>query len=689
MKRTRKASGAVVVEEQPAAEPKVPVWERNMNPEQLAVIRHTGGPICNYAVAGAGKTRALVHRIARMVADGVAPHLILAVTFSKKAADEMNHRLVELGVDGARVGTWHSLCLQILKEDKTEWAGWRIDEDDRAPLVMKEVAGYKHLNWRDADQTALKGFVTRCKANLAEPMSEAAQQLAREQFGYQAEQAMRAYDLYQRLVEERGMLTFDDFLLFVHRHFSRDEQARQKWAGRWSYVMVDECQDNNFAQKTLQEMLAREHRNLMVVGDVAQAIYGFRGSKPEYLATFATEWEATTVIMNRNYRSGSKIIDAANGIIRPAAMRLPVDMVAERGVEGKASAVCSPDLDAEGEAFAEWARAHVREGGSYADVTCLFRTNAQSRALEEALLGAKIPYVVVGGSSFYERKEVKDILGYLRVASGRDKDGDAVRRCSNAPFRFLGVAFVERVMAAAADRGEDSWSSVVRRVADQARVQFRQKQSAEEWASLVENVAEQVENGARPAAILNDVVHATRYLDYLRKEEGEESVENSRQSNVRELVRVAERFGKVTELLDYIDQNVAASRKQRKDAQAGGERVLLMSIHRSKGLEWPLVWVSGCNEKVLPHARGDVEEERRLAYVAATRARDELVMSFVSRFATAEGVKDAQPSRFLADAGLLGGSATRVASAVDPNAGAVYVGKEDSSLLVPEGEVLA
>ena len=262
--------------------------------------------------------------------------------------------------------------------------------------------------------------------------------------------------------------------------------------------------------------------------------------------------------------------------------------------------------------------------------------------------------MVVGGTSFYERKEVKDLLGYLRVASGRDATGEAIKRCINAPFRFLGSAFVERVMGAAKDRGPGpSWTDVVRDVCRGPGVQGRQVESALGWARLVEAVGQQVFDGAKPGVVLNDLVGRTRYVDWLEKEEGQESVENSRSSNVRELVRVAERFGTAGELLDYIDETVRASRRQREDRQAGGERVLLMSVHKSKGLEWPNVFVSGCNEKILPHARGDIEEERRLMYVAVTRARDSLVLSYVDEFATRAGVMAAAPSRFLKDAGLV------------------------------------
>jgi DNA helicase-2/ATP-dependent DNA helicase PcrA len=641
------------------AEAHLPVWERAMNPEQLEAIRHQDGPCVLLAGAGSGKTRVGCHRVARMVAEGVPGERILVVTFSTKAKDEMNERVTSLGVSSARVGTWHSLCLQILKEDRTKWAGWKIDEKNRAEAILKTVIGYKHLNWRGSDFTKVRQFVGWCKAHLWAPASREAAEHARRQFGGQAELAVRAFDLYNEHVEEAGLLTFDDFLVFAHAHLSIEEN-RAKWAAKWDYVIQDEAQDASPAQCEIALLLAKDHRNYMVIGDLRQSIYGFRGAAPKYLAEFATVWGAKVIDMNRNYRSARKIVAAANAIIRPAGLS---DLRAERELEGSVAKIASANLDAEAAHFAAWARGLVEnDGAKWSDVTALFRTNAQSRALEEALLRERIPYVVVGGTSFYERKEVKDLLAYLRVASGKDLAGDSVKRCINAPFRFLGAAFTERLTEHGAEGGD--WGKSVRAVAAQAGIQSRQRASAEEWARLVAKVAESIANEEKPSQILADIINRTQYVTWLQKEEGEESVETSHAANVRELVRVAERFASAESLLAYIEENAKAARKQREDKQAGGERVLLMSIHRSKGLEWSNVFVSGCNEGILPHAKGDVAEERRLAYVAATRARDSLVLSYVLELASAAGIKRALPSRFLADAAIAQASAPEPAAAL-------------------------
>jgi len=654
-----------------SAQQKMPVtaetFTAGLNPEQVAVVMHDDGPARVFALAGSGKTESFARRVARLVAvRGVDPERILAVTFSKKGADEMQTRIAKkFGVAGARIGTWHSLCLQILREDKTEQATWSIQDSGPGTspkIVLKDVLGWKGMDWKGADLAAVESFIGRCKANLYTPDSPEAADLAKRAFGWQAGQATRAFRLYNEALRDRMILTFDDFLVFAAEHLSADENARRSWASRWDYVMQDEAQDANRAQARIGTLLAQDHRNYMVIGDCYQAIYGFRGSSPEYLAQFDREWpDARTYVLPRNYRSGRTIIAAANAVVALATVDgidVPTQMIGERDLDGAVSITCTESLDDEANVVADAIVSSTRTGESVlSDHTILFRTNAQSRALEEALLARRVPYVVVGGVSFYERKEVRDLLAYLRLAARRGRVED-IKRSINTPFRFLGARFVDKVMAAAEAYGEAgvNWAEVVEDVCERERVQSRQRASARDWVGLIRYMQGAIDGGsadeARPAALLEHVVSTTRYIDYLNKEEGGETTENSGAANVREMVRVAERFATAAELLDYIDETIASARRQREDKQAGGERVLLMSVHRSKGLEWPRVYVVGMNEMILPHAKGDDQEERRLAYVAMTRARDHLYLSHVRRIAVRAGIRDAEPSRFLLDTGL-------------------------------------
>ena len=474
---------------------------RGLNPEQTEVVLHDKGPILAVAVAGAGKTAAIVRRMGYLVGvRGVSPTRILAVTFSRKGADEMNERLEALiGKSEARVGTFHSLGLEICKKE-IDLEGWTIDDRDRYRICIKDAVSYKEMKWEKADATLIASFIGLCKANLARPFSDAAIEIA--QGIYRAspkQQAVpqklnQAYEVAERLRRDRRLLTFDDMLMDSVELLSRDETVRARWASKWDYVIQDEAQDQNLAQLMMGELLAKDHRNYCLVGDPAQTIYTWRGAQPTKLLGFEQSWSAKVVRMGRNYRCGSTIIDAANKSLdaMDPAQRLPISMIAERGVEGEVIAKVFEDLDAEGEEIAHKVLAMVEDGSKYSDFAVLYRTNAQSRAVEEAMLSSRIPYRIIGGTNFYERREVRSLLAYLRLADGRGTTED-IERCINAPFRFLGRAFVDRVTDAAKDAMNGSsnidWATLVRDVAQGGGVQSRQKESAYEWASLIERTA--------------------------------------------------------------------------------------------------------------------------------------------------------------------------------------------------------
>ena len=652
-----------------------------LNPEQLQVVEHFEGPALVVAIAGSGKTTAVVKRIAYLeMVRKVDASEILAVTFSKKAADEMNTRLRALGVRAARVGTWHSLCLQIIKEES--FARFDIDAKDRFKYIVKDVLGYKGMGWKNADLTVVRNYIGRCSANLALPGSDRAREVA-EEFYEERRCAQRmpdllfeAYERASQIAEDKGLLTFDAMILKAWQLLT-DEGIRAKWASTWNYMIQDEAQDQNLAQATIGEMLCREHRNYMLVGDPGQSIYGFRGAVPKKLLAFREEWDALTIEMVRNYRCGDEIVDVANNVIghMEPGNHLGTKLVGERKTSGKAEAVQVPDPEAEAAFITERVTEIHADGAPWDSMACLYRTNAQSRAIEEALLSARVPFVVIGGTNFYDRREIKALVSYLRLIDGRG-DFDDVSRCINAPFRFLGRAFISTLEC---QDGTD-WVDITRRFAGSraARLQGRQRTSALEWCGIIEEgrhskrvsdayaamevddqITGLVEVDGRseratehmPAAILNRLVQRTKYNQWLTRDEGAETTENNKVSNVREMIRAAERFRTVGELLDYIDEMVLrakqAKRKEIKDV------VVLMSIHRSKGLEWDHVFVAGVTENILPHGKAeDIDEERRLFYVAATRARDTLTVIAPTRVAFGPKVMDLGPSRFLDEAGL-------------------------------------
>lgn len=682
-------------------------WEEALegrNPEQIECILHHEGPLGAFAVAGSGKTAAVVRRIVVLVLKHlVRPDRILACTFSRKAKDEMNDRLQQmLPGSNARVGTMHSLAQQFIRDEKPELnlgarGGWQVDDKDRYRGIVKDVLGYQHLNWKNADLTTVLQFIGFCKAkhllvtNVA-GVAEFAQAYWRKlPCGQRSpEMLVKAYQLAEKLRREKQLITYDDMLLEMWRLLTEEPSIREKWAAKWDHVIQDEGQDENPIQHELMKLLAQDHRNYMLVGDPAQSIYSFRGSNPQGLLDFKKLWaaprgvdgqptgpEPKVVMMHRNYRCGRKIVAAANGVLGAMAPHTKLkDMLLTPEVkhEGEVhlAEYANPDDEAEGVVR------HMQElrasGTPWKDMVVLYRTNAQSRAVEELLLADRIPYVLIGGTNFYDRREVKDVLAYLRIAAGQGEVED-VRRCLNTPLRYLGKEFLGKVEAASESlEGAINWPEVVRQVADGARnINFRQRESAHEWAELIEELQTEILEGrralelvpaiprdaAKPAKLIEKVLADTEYVAWLTRDEGTESSENNRVSNIRELVRASERFPTVEELLAYIAETLEEARRAREEGEANPNRVTLMSIHRSKGLEWRVVFGIGFNEKVLPHARcEDVEEERRLAYVAMTRA---MLYLYLSYFTAAEPLgasggasrRPMEPSRFLEEAGLL------------------------------------
>lgn len=400
---------------------------------------------------------------------------------------------------------------------------------------------------------------------------------------------------------------------------------------------------------------------------VLNCIYSWRGARPERLVNFKDDWpEAQVVQMDRNYRCGDAIIAVANNVLRAMdpSTRLPMEMVACRGVPGLVEGREYMDFDTEAGDIAARIQAERTDGRKLSDYAVLYRTQAQSRALEEAFLAARIPYVLMGGVNFYERAEVADLLAYLRIAT-QGGTGEAMTRSLHKPFRFLGKAFLQRVEGEVEAVGSAGYgpTDIVRRVVAQgAGLQARQKASALEWCGLVEEVGrrasiwEKNEAAAKesgmPASLLEFVITRTGYTDWLRKEEGDESPENSRVSNVRELVRVASKFRTTAAFLAFVDETVAAAKAAAK-ANEKIDAVQCVTLHSSKGLEWPTVFLIGANEKVLPHARAeDLGEERRLFYVGVTRARDRLFVSYVQQAAVGNKVVFMAPSRFITEGGI-------------------------------------
>lgn len=625
------------------------------------VVEHELGPLAANAVAGSGKTKAVVGRIERLIEKGVPAKRILAVTFSRDAAMEMNERLQRVAPrSGARVGTFHSLALEILTVEVPAFDTWEVSEP-KAKMMLKQVLGWQEMDWKQSDVTVVEGYISRCKCDLALPGSDRARDLAamlfrqRRKPDSEPEKLLRAYARYEELRAEKRILTFDAMLMDAVLLLKDREDVRARWQSRYDHVIADEMQDSNLAQVTMAALLAQVHMNYMAVGDEFQRIYSWRGAQEGTLLNFASVWPGAKVVgLCRNYRCGKAIIAVANRILESLGSTLP--MIAERPVEGRVTVSEYPEFDSEALSIGRRIVDARSSSLNLRDVAILYRTQAQSRALEEALLSMKVPYVLKSGCNFYERAEVSDLLAYLRIAAGSDRV-DHVVRCVNRPFRFLGKAFLAKIEEVEA-KTKLKGTAIVRAVLAGFELQKRQQQSANDWCRLIEEVSRRMEKPTEktpgsPASLLELIVTQTGYVEWLTKEEGDETVENSRVSNIRELIRVAARFKTVPELLAFVDETIEAARTAAKENRSV-DAITLRTLHSAKGLEWPVVYIIGVNEGILPHARAEeASEERRLFYVGVTRARDELHLSYVRSAVMGGKVRPIAPSGFLLEAGLM------------------------------------
>ena len=685
------ATPAPVAVKKPIAEtPTNQALLAEMNPEQSAAIMHRSGPMSVLAGAGSGKTRVIIHRVAMLVRSGVSPNRILAVTFSKNGQLEMERRGKKMGLRKVDFRTWHSLALMVIRKGGTPWARWpqdgsddEEDDDDLLPpppeeatdessednteeeeepekpkerrsarTLLKIIVGSKGLNWINVDFGQLRQFIGYCKAWMWSPESTEALAFARRKFAGDANLAIMAFRNYDEAIEEERILTYDDMLLKCVQWLEQGDHAN-RWAARWDHLLQDEAQDASAVQLRIAHLLARGHRNYFVVGDPAQAIFSFRGSYPDFILNFGKEWLGSkTITMFRNYRCGSDVIKLANSVIGPSRHRLPEPLAAECGWPGTVTHHAPRNPNAEAELVANSILVHQAQGSKLRDNVVLYRLNSHSRAIEEKLLQRKIPYYVVGGIPFYQRREVRSLLSYLRLASGIDVV-DSMRRSINTPNRYLGKEFTAKVEThlKMPSPTEKDVATAIDKACKHANVNRRQIESANEYGSLLVTLAARVRaSGEPPYVLLRDLISKTGFEVWLRTEEGDETVDNNQVANVKELVRVSRDFTSVASMLEHIALVEKAAKKQSKSKV---DRVLLMTIHKCKGLEFRHVHFIGATEKIIPHPKAeDEDEERRLFYVAVTRAAHTLMISSPLIVITRGGVMEVEPSDYLIEAAL-------------------------------------
>lgn len=629
-----------------------------LNPEQRKAVETTEGPLLIMAGAGSGKTRVLTHRIAYLIATRKAPPwAILAITFTNKAAREMQDRVSRLvgGSEGRDiwVSTFHSMCVRILRRD-IERIGFTsnfsiLDSGDQLSVIrncMKEL----NIDTKKFEPKAVQSMISTAKNELVTP-----KQYEQKVGDYFEGIVAKVYDLYQRKLRNNNSLDFDDLIMKTIELFNNEPQVLDFYQKKFSYIHVDEYQDTNRAQYMLCRMLADKHHRICVVGDSDQSIYRWRGADISNILNFEKDYpEATTIMLEQNYRSTSTILNAANGVIGRNTGRKPKNLWTDKGDGDKIQVYRADSEHDEGYFITSEISQHVKNGRAYRDHAILYRTNAQSRVIEEILIKSDIPYQIVGGIKFYDRKEIKDLLGYLRLLSNPDDD-ISLTRIINVPKRGIGDTTVGKLADAAAERGTSIYK--VLQTVDDLGFAGRTRNALVEFYDMIAALHQMVEF-LSVTELTEKLLEMTQYRLELQNENTLES--RARLENIDEFLSVTMEFENNNEdksLVSFLtDLALIAdidSMNDNGDAEkANDDAVVLMTMHSAKGLEFPVVFIIGMEEGVFPHSRAfldneELEEERRLAYVGITRAEEKLYLS-CAQMRTLFGRTTANaPSRFL------------------------------------------
>jgi len=621
----------------------------DLNPAQREAVLHTEGPVLVIAGAGSGKTRVLTRRIAHLLgAVGVKPPEILAITFTNKAAAEMRERVEQLVGPPARaawVMTFHSACGRILRRE-AQRLGYRsnftiYDSADQVRLVKRCLEELE----RDPKRFTPRGIhsqISNAKNTLVSPEAYAERVAS-----FYDQTVAEVYDLYQKRLFASNAVDFDDMLFLTVDVLERFPEAREKWQEAFRYVLVDEYQDTNHAQYRLLQLLAEKHRNVFAVGDPDQSIYAFRGADIRNVLEFERDFPgAFTIALEQNYRSTQNILDAANGVIRQNRERKEKNLWSELGEGDPVRVVEVEDEHAEARFAAAEIALAVEEGYSGSEIAVFYRTNAQSRVLEDILVRQGIAYQVIGGPRFYERAEVKDLVAYLQVI---DNPYDAVSllRIANRPRRGIGDSSLARLMSWADQREISLWEATAE--AENAGVGAAPQKAIKAFRATIESLMSAAMEYEVPE-LIEEVLARIGYLESL---EAERTVEaEGRIENLQELISVAREWREQTQeaTLSSFLQEISLYSDQ--DAIRGdGSLVTLMTLHNAKGLEFRAVYMIGMEEGIFPHSRSieeqGVEEERRLCYVGMTRAKERLTLLHASSRMLYGGRSHNLPSRFL------------------------------------------
>jgi len=623
-----------------------------LNPAQRQAVEAIDGPVLILAGPGSGKTRVITHRVAYLIkVCGISPYHIMAVTFTNKAAREMKERLEELlgqAVEALTLGTFHAICARILRrEGKATGLGSSFviyDQEDQLSLI-KQAVEELNLDPKQYAPRALHSAISAAKSRLVGP-EEYAQWIS----SYFEEIVHRVYQRYQQLLSRGQAVDFDDLLMKTEQLFQAHPQILSRYQSRYAHVLVDEFQDTNLVQYVLIRQLAGKYHNICVVGDPDQSIYSWRFADLRNILSFEKDYpQAKVVFLEQNYRSTKTILEAASDIISANIQRKPKNLWTENELGSKVSIIESYNEEKEAQSVVNEVEKLVsQEQISLKDCAVMYRVNAQSRVLEETFMRYGVPYRLVGGTRFYQRREVRDVIAYLRLIHN-PQDNVSLTRIINVPGRGIGQRTLSRIQAWAKAR-DSSLYDALKHVVKEGSLSAHITQVLTGFAAFIDKLIAQ-SHELSLAELLEEILEHTRYREYILEKEGGEE----RWENIMELKSVAREYDGLNpeEALDtFLEKVSLVSDIDELDEKA--DAVTLITLHQAKGLEFPVVFIVGMEEGILPHRKSfddpeEMEEERRLCYVGVTRAKERVYLLRSYRRSLFGSSSANQPSRFLQD----------------------------------------
>lgn len=603
-----------------------------LNDEQKIAVFHNEGPLLILAGAGSGKTRVLTHRISYLINEkGVKPWNIMAITFTNKAAAEMRERvdaLIDSYSESVWVSTFHSSCVRILRRyiDRIGYDNnFTIYDGDDQKKIVKEVCKKLNIDTKMLKEKTIINAISSAKNELQTPdtfQSKTANQ-------YNGDKIQSVYSEYQKELKKNNALDFDDLIMKTVQLLEKDREVLDYYQEKFKYILVDEYQDTNNAQFKLISILADKYRNLCVVGDDDQSIYKFRGADIQNILSFEKKFKNTKVVkLEQNYRSTKTILDSANGVIRHNIGRKDKTLWTDQEDGEKLRLYQVDNAYVEAEKIVDIICEYKKQGYSYNDCACLYRTNAQSRILEEEFIRSNIPYKIVGGVNFYQRKEIKDILSYLKTIDNA-KDDLAVKRIINIPKRGIGMTSIDKIQYFADEKGINFFDAL--EIADEITTIGKTAVKINPFVNFIHSLREK-QWKVSVKDLLEEILEKTGYLEELKTENSEESI--ARMENIGELISKAANYEEKTEepsLGGFLEEVALIADIDSLNNEI--DYIVLMTIHNSKGLEFKNVFLCGMEDGLFPSYMSigsgegeEIEEERRLCYVAITRARENLVI---------------------------------------------------------------